>query len=228
MKYAVSDLHGCYDKYLRLLQKIGFSDEDELYVLGDVCDRGEGGMEILLDMMKRPNVIPLKGNHDYLAARLLPKLKSEYGEDELSAETLKLMSLWRLDGADATISGFCRLTESLQRNVLAYLRTFQYYEITEAGCRKFFLSHTLPSYDENKYIFDYSIMEFVVGEPDYEKTYVPDMITVTGHTPTMMLNEDGRAGIYRNGPNIVIDCGAVFGHPLGCLCLDNMEEIYVD
>ena len=32
--YAMSDLHGCYDKYIKMLEKISFSDSDTLYILG--------------------------------------------------------------------------------------------------------------------------------------------------------------------------------------------------
>lgn len=35
MTYAVSDIHGCYDKYIDLLHKISFGPHDMLYVLGD-------------------------------------------------------------------------------------------------------------------------------------------------------------------------------------------------
>lgn len=30
MKYVTSDIHGCYDEYIRMLELINFSDEDEL------------------------------------------------------------------------------------------------------------------------------------------------------------------------------------------------------
>lgn len=36
MIYAVSDLHGCYEKYLSILKKIQFRETDTLYTLGDV------------------------------------------------------------------------------------------------------------------------------------------------------------------------------------------------
>lgn len=39
MIYVISDIHGCYDKYIKMLEKIRFSSEDTLYVLGDVLDR---------------------------------------------------------------------------------------------------------------------------------------------------------------------------------------------
>ena len=65
MIYCMSDIHGHYDKYLEMLRKIDFKDSDTLFVLGDVVDRGPSSMEILLDMMCRPNVIPILGNHEY-------------------------------------------------------------------------------------------------------------------------------------------------------------------
>lgn len=43
MIYAVGDIHGCYSQYKEILEKIRFSDEDTLYVLGDVLDRGPDG-----------------------------------------------------------------------------------------------------------------------------------------------------------------------------------------
>ena len=40
MTYVMSDLHGHYQKYLQMLDMIHFSDNDDLYMLGDVVDRG--------------------------------------------------------------------------------------------------------------------------------------------------------------------------------------------
>ena len=57
MIYAVSDIHGCYSQYEEILEKIAFSDEDTLYVLGDVLDRGPEPLRVLEDMAGRHNVI---------------------------------------------------------------------------------------------------------------------------------------------------------------------------
>ena len=51
MIYVMSDLHGEYEKYKAMLDKIQLRDEDTLFVLGDVIDRGNQGIRILLDMM---------------------------------------------------------------------------------------------------------------------------------------------------------------------------------
>ena len=56
MIYAVSDLHGCYDKYIKLLERLNMTSDDSLYILGDIVDRGSDGMKILLDLVKRKNI----------------------------------------------------------------------------------------------------------------------------------------------------------------------------
>ena len=40
MHYVMADLHGEYDRWRRMLDRIAFSDADTLYILGDVVDRG--------------------------------------------------------------------------------------------------------------------------------------------------------------------------------------------
>lgn len=46
MIYAISDIHGCWDKYRKLLKKINFGLDDTLYVLGNVTDRGPDGFKL--------------------------------------------------------------------------------------------------------------------------------------------------------------------------------------
>ena len=59
MIYVMSDVHGEYEKYRRMLEKIRFSDEDTLYILGDVVDRGPEPVKLLQDMAVRENVFPI-------------------------------------------------------------------------------------------------------------------------------------------------------------------------
>ena len=74
MIYAVSDLHGCYDRYRKLLDKLNLGEQDTLYVLGDALDRGPEGFQILSDMASRPQVVGLLGNHEAMALDALPGL----------------------------------------------------------------------------------------------------------------------------------------------------------
>ena len=81
MRYILSDIHGCYEEYQELLGRLRFSPADELYVLGDAADRGPQPVKVLQDMMMRPNVTYLVGNHDYMMLRTLKKLAVEITED---------------------------------------------------------------------------------------------------------------------------------------------------
>lgn len=56
MIYVMSDIHGMYEKYEKMLKQIDLSEKDTLYVLGDIVDRGSGSMKVLQDMMRRANV----------------------------------------------------------------------------------------------------------------------------------------------------------------------------
>ena len=57
MQYVIADIHGCYEEYMELIEKIGLSEEnDHLYILGDALDRGPEPMKTLLDIMNRRNV----------------------------------------------------------------------------------------------------------------------------------------------------------------------------
>ena len=63
--YVISDIHGCYNDFLSLLDKIGFSDADRLILAGDYIDRGKQSHEMLKWLEQCPdNVRLVRGNHD--------------------------------------------------------------------------------------------------------------------------------------------------------------------
>ena len=48
MTYVCSDLHGYpLEKFMELLEKVNFSQEDQLYILGDIIDRGKDSVKLL-------------------------------------------------------------------------------------------------------------------------------------------------------------------------------------
>ena len=49
--YAIADIHGEYDLFMELLDKIALQDTDTLYVIGDVVDRGPHPVKVLQQMM---------------------------------------------------------------------------------------------------------------------------------------------------------------------------------
>ena len=117
MIYVMADIHGHYDKYIKMLKQIHFSDNDNLYVLGDVIDRGPAGMKILQDMMMRPNVIPLLGNHEYMASVSLPWLLQEVTDENINnveADFIQGLAEWMAVGGETTINEFQKLSPEQQ------------------------------------------------------------------------------------------------------------------
>ncbi len=65
MRYVMSDVHGEYELFMALLREIGFSDDDELFIIGDVIDKGEGSVRLLKYVLSKDNIHLSMGNHEY-------------------------------------------------------------------------------------------------------------------------------------------------------------------
>ena len=78
--YVVSDIHGEYELFIRLLEEIHLKETDTLYVLGDILDRGPHPIQIILKLMEMPNAICLVGNHEFMAMKCLETGEEYYSE----------------------------------------------------------------------------------------------------------------------------------------------------
>lgn len=232
--YVMSDIHGHYKEYLEMLHQIQFSDDDMLYILGDVIDRGPEPIKIILDLMERPNVIPLAGNHCVMACDCLRTLLAEITEESLSAmdeDALHKLLDWQRNGAGTTLAGFRKCSKNLQREIADFIEDFELYEEIRVEGRTYILVHGgLGNFDPNKELWDYDINELVWTRPDYRKPYYSDKYVITGHTPTTLIAENPRPGyIYHANNHIALDCGCSYpGGRLGCLRLEDMQEFYVE
>ena len=232
MIYVMSDLHGCYDKYKQMLEKIQFNSNDTLYILGDIVDRGDEGIKILLDMMQRSNVVPLLGNHEFMAYSVLKKynveITAENYNKHLDSESIEMFENWMFNGGIPTCQAFSRLDKSGRNGILEYLEEFEIYEEIEVNDRNFVLVHGgLVGFSEDKDLSEYGIHDIIWGRCDYEKQYYTNKFLVTGHTPTHNINAEYKGKIYKGKNHIAIDCGSIFGGRLGCICLDTLEEFYI-
>ena len=222
MIYIMSDLHGCYDKYKRMIEKINLSENDTLYILGDIVDRGKDGIKILSDMMKRKNVIPFLGNHDYMAFSVL-----KFISKEAKPECWKIREDWLANGGISTEKAFMELRKDEQKSMIDYIADFRIYETLEVGDKMYVLSHAgIDNFEKGKELHEYDMYDFISGRMDYSKVYFDDFYLISGHTPTGLIDNTYDGKIYRKNNHIAIDCGAVFGRPLGCICLDTLEEFY--
>jgi serine/threonine protein phosphatase 1 len=229
--YVMSDLHGEYRKFLAMLDKIGFSEEDTLYVLGDVIDRGEEPIALLTDLSQRSNVIPLVGNHEVMMLDVMEGLMVEIREDNyashMTPDMLHKLFVWQENGGDVTLKQFTALPNDDRLALLSYLEEFSPYETVQVGCRTFVLTHSGGVTGE-KPLSAHTLRELTFARLDYERTVYedPTIYLISGHTPTPLLCGEPR--IYHGNRHLNVDCGAVFGGRLACLRLDDMEEFYIE
>ena len=102
MIYIMSDVHGDYQSFYKMLVKIS----DNLYILGDVVDKGDENLCLLNFIRGSKNMILIKGNHEYLFERYLQGI--------ISAE------LWDACGGYNTRKEVDQLPENIKTGCLAF------------------------------------------------------------------------------------------------------------
>lgn len=232
MIYCISDIHGDYEGYIKLLKKVRFSDSDTLYVIGDVIDRGKQSIKILKDMMMRPNVIPIIGNHEYMGIQCLKFLMREITEENIAIvneDFIQGILEWQSVGGQATIDEFAKLSIDEKQDIIDYLEEFSLYEEVTVNGRRYVLVHAgLCNFETDRPLEDYQLHELIFVSPEYFRVYYLDKYLVTGHLPTNCIPENSRPHfIFKGNNHIAIDCGNAFGGQLGMICLDTGEEYYI-
>ncbi len=229
--YVISDLHGNYEGYRKILKKINFQAKDVLYVNGDVVDRGNGSIKILEHMMMQSNIYPILGNHEYIACQCLEFLMQEINQDtiaQLDGGKLEGFLQWQKIGGDQTIKEFQTKDRDQQEAIIDYLKEFSYYEEVMVGDASYVIVHAgLDHFTCDRPLSDYQLHELIFHSPDYQQVYFPDRYLITGHLPTRSIaGNDHVDHIYIANRHIAIDCGSGYGGQIGAICLDNGAQFY--
>ncbi len=200
--YVCSDIHGMYDLYCRMLETVQFGENDRLYILGDMIDRGPDGIKILLDVMQRDNVTCLLGNHEHMMWHYLNQHGDVLGKAWLSKN----------NGGRQTLKSYSLLSDIDRRNIRGFLNELYLQVELTVGGKKFLLSHSSFladrgtvkwrefEIDDNKVDedgIDYEIFEVVWHSPwrmweHIEPTaYKKDgRYHVIGHVPVLLIAPD--------------------------------------
>lgn len=217
MIYTISDLHGYpVEKLKQLLKLAEFSDDDYLFILGDVIDRnGDGGIGILRWLLTVTNATLLLGNHEAML------LTCEFVIDEISEETLsdltreklEMLSNYIANGGNVTLRELRKLPRETQRDIFDYLKDCPLYETVTAGGKDYILVHAgLDNFRKDRKLSDYSVDELIWTWPELTDEYFDDIHTVFGHTPTRSLDPRYDGKILRTSTWTDIDVGAVYGN----------------
>lgn len=207
MTYVMSDIHGNKSRFEAMLKKINFSQNDTLYILGDVIDRGPDGIAILQRIMETPNIKMILGNHEHMMIDYLYYMNCEYGKNT-----------WRVvNGGEVTHWDYCKLSQEEKEKIKNFLLTLPVSLNISMDGQKFHLVHGYPA----KTVSD-QVWERIKNT---SRTPVPGIMVIVGHTPVQHFGQDQ---IFKRPGVIDIDCGcAMKNGQLGCLRLDDMTEFYV-
>ena len=233
MVYVTSDLHGCsVDTFQQLLGRSGFTDDDFLFVLGDVIDRGEHGVELLCWITQQPNIQLILGNHEgmLLSCGFLFDEVTDENLDRMTEEELHLLTRWIRNGAAPTIQGFQRLMQrdpELVYGILDYLRDAPLYETLKVNGQRFVLVHAgLDNFHPDKKMEDYDPHDLIWARPELHTRYDGDAMVIFGHTPTSCFGDAYEGRAVRTDTWICVDVGAAYGNTPMLLRLDDLKEFY--
>lgn len=230
MNYVMSDIHGDDAKFFEMLSTINLSQDDMLYILGDVVDHGKSSLLILDYIMQEDNIVLLKGNHELFLQYYLE------GNSLLQENYIRWggkKTILELEGCDV----------NKKREYAMFLRKLPIYLELKIDERSYFLTHSGFVLNDNCVLnADGSInlsesIEMWCNESEFKYLISKDIhhispkivlknTVIVGHVPVQK--------IYGNsiffGENIIdIDCGvSTFAEgKLACLRLEDMKEYYV-
>ena len=229
MIYVISDLHGYpHDKFLALLEQAGFGGADFLYILGDVVDRnGDGGVQTLRWLLEQPNVQLILGNHEamLLSCEFLFQEITEENVNMLTKEQMELWHTYLTNGGEVTLKALRSLPAEVREDIFDYLKDAPLYEAVTAGDRDYLLVHAgIEHFSLNKKLSEYAPDDFLWVHPKITDTYFSDVMTIFGHTPTILYGEGFNGRIVKTGTWIDIDVGASYGNEPVLLRLDDLKE----
>lgn len=230
MIYATSDIHGRLDRLKKLIDKIGLSHQDKLYILGDLVDRGEEPIETIEFVMNHPNIKVIMGNHDEMMLKTL-RYKDE-----------KQQERWMRNGYEPTLIGFNNRSKDKQDEILNYIESLPYYKIIDG----YLLVHA--GFEFNRLDEDMKTMSLegaLMSQKDrlvwvrddfFNNKALDGLITIFGHSPVQyILRDNNPQPPYEiwidkvHNDKIGVDTGNCYeGGRLACIRLDDEQVFYID
>ena len=145
--FVISDIHGHYDTFIKLLDLIEFKPDDLLYIDGDVIDRGKDGIRLIKYIMQQPNMEMFLGNHEMMMLKAIEYQRDlESGKIDPKAEDdhLTPYELWThpANGGEDTFRDFYSLSRSEQDEIEAYLKGLRLIKRIEVAGVKYHISHS--------------------------------------------------------------------------------------
>lgn len=252
MEYVISDIHGDLEAWNSIKEQIQLNTDDRLYILGDVIDRGEHGIEILQEIMNTENMYMLLGNHEYM---MMNALGFPYRPDDPENRTPynEKMYLWWRNGGEVTRSAYAELQPAEKLEIQDFLQSLPLTMYAEVNGTRYIMVHANweelfnlmndenPEYKTYFYVWDRDTLNETEALLKIINDEDGPTEMIFGHTPTIRFkretneldNDEGFMTVYKYGHLIDIDCGAAYKDievpykgRLACLRLNDMKVFY--
>jgi Calcineurin-like phosphoesterase len=200
---VVGDLHGCYDELEELLEKVEFSEDDQVICVGDLITKGPKNKEVLELFMSDKRFRTVIGNHD-LALR-----RKWLGED-IDLKPAQKETHKELKGEkDAYLAFF---------STLPFMIDLDTHLVVHAGIRPGVELHSQTTGDLTHIRTLGADRESNEGTPWYH-AYFGEKTVLFGHWP---------APEPRRGKNAIgLDTGCVYGYELTAYIIEKDELVSV-
>lgn len=191
-RIVIGDVHGHYDGLMRLLEAIAPSDEDSVYFLGDLIDRGTQSAQVV-KFVKQSSYHCLLGNHEQMLIDVL-------GDGEVYGPALQG---WLYSGGHATVNSYGEA--GIPQGDIDWMRSLP----THLDLGDIWLVHAgihpqIPLEKQSAEEFCWIREEF----HSIAKPYFPDKLIITGHTITFTLPGVTPGKLAQGNGWLDIDTGA--------------------
>lgn len=214
----LTDIHGCFDTMIALLDKIPQEEKDKgIVIAGDLIDRGPKSREVVQYCIDN-NIQVVKGNHEEMMVD-----ESIQIENALKTGRLSMLrnSLWTTNGGYEALESYIDYNEETGEETFdlasfkkhaEWMDLLPYYlefpDVKNEDGRYLVVSHSnIGNVWKNRDSDDANLMKQFLSQVTWGRPYkikdVPEIYNVIGHTP-----QEGQARIRKIYANI--DTGAVF------------------
>lgn len=248
-KYIISDLHGngeVYDSIMGFLENVSLVDDVELYINGDLIDRGLDGYRMLEDIIERVNgkgnikINYLGGNHELMMYQALKERKP--------GQSINHFSRWMNNGGWVIEGELDALEDNAEekiefiKNFLGELKIYKKFNEIIDGNNILLVHAQAPEIikdecdmfikDDDKLVEDAvwtreeirnSFLFFEGDVIGYNRIGLDGYLTIKGHTPL----EDIKGFIYNKEGNFLNIDGGCAAYACGRFSFDHVPLVEV-
>ncbi len=252
--YAFSDIHGHNAPLVRLLERVSPSDDDAIFMLGDMIDRGPDPVGVIKTCRSLPGCTVLMGNHEDLMLSALFKPDDPYARSD-----------WVFNGGTTTAEGLAALDPEECTEIIDWIQGLPIHAWTRVGERDYLFVHAgidpLRSPEHEGLWEGEQLDELVAAQTREDLLWIREdfwghptgllnsegkgPIVIAGHTPTSYLGQmadllerpprgedglcrmvkvGGRRETYYVADRWDIDSGAAGGHGYGQVSIIRLDD----